>query len=65
MTKNGDHKRLPGGHQKITEVHDHKGGEGMACKKKIGQAESVHKENIYSQDQLSIGGTIFLGKGGS
>ena len=55
-----DHKRSYGGgrgvHQKITEDHDHKEGGGGACKR-IDQTEGANKENNYSHDQLSMGGS--------
>ena len=49
-----DHKiSQGGGHQKVTEDHDHK-GRGVACEK-IGQTGYAHKGNNYSKDQLSMG----------
>ena len=52
-----DHKKITRGeggvHQKITEDHNHKKGGGAL--KKIGQIEGAHKENNYSQDQISVG----------
>ena len=48
-----DHKISHGGQQKITEDHDYK----VACKE-IGQTEGAHKGNNYSQDQLSMGGSL-------
>ena len=44
-------QRGGGGQQKITEDHNHK-VEGRA--KKVGQTESAHKGNNYSQDQWVI-----------
>ena len=41
-----------GVHQKITEDHNHKNGGAL---KKICQIEGAHKENNYSQDQISVG----------
>ena len=47
-----DHRGRGGGHLKIREDHDHKGGD----LEKLAKKEDPQKGNNYSQDQLSKGG---------